>query len=70
MKKTCQKCSESFECNAEDILNCQCFDYRIDKKEGEYIHERYSDCLCGNCLVQLKKDYRMHLLDNIKTLLK
>lgn len=69
MKKTCQKCSESFDCKAEDIKNCQCFEFRIDKKEGEYIQARYSDCLCGNCLIQLKKDYRSQLLNNIKTLL-
>lgn len=69
MKRTCQRCSTSFDCNVDDIANCQCFSFRIDKNEEEYIHQRFTDCLCGDCLVDLKKEYRSQLLGTIKTLL-
>ncbi len=70
MKKNCQKCSITFECNVEDIANCQCMSFRIEKAESDYILKNYSDCLCSDCLTILKKDYKQYLMDNIKSLLK
>lgn len=69
MEKNCQRCSTYFICNADDIVNCQCYSFRLEKEESDYIQLKYSDCLCGNCLDDLKKELRALLLANIKTFL-
>lgn len=69
MEKDCQRCSNHFYCNVNDIVHCQCYSFRIEKEESEYIQQKFSDCLCSNCLAVLQKEFRAQLLANIKTLL-
>jgi len=52
--KTCPRCKKSFECRVGDITNCQCNGLRFTAQEKAFIEERYSDCLCASCLLELK----------------
>jgi len=56
-EKTCPRCQELFTCNPGDILRCQCYDIRLSVEERAFIEERYQDCLCLNCLKELKQRY-------------
>ncbi|WP_428979747.1 cysteine-rich CWC family protein [Flagellimonas halotolerans] len=50
----CQRCNAQFECKVGSISLCQCSAVAINKEEQEYISLKYSDCLCAQCLRQLK----------------
>ncbi|MCB9000298.1 MAG: cysteine-rich CWC family protein [Bacteroidales bacterium] len=47
-KKTCPKCSASFECTGEE--DCWCESVQIHKKDMLRIIGLYTDCLCPRCL--------------------
>jgi hypothetical protein len=55
--KTCERCNAAFECKAGDIAHCQCNTIQLSVEERTFIEERYKDCLCANCLLQLKGRY-------------
>jgi hypothetical protein len=54
---TCPRCNTAFECKAGDIMHCQCSGIQLSIEERAFIEERYQDCLCKDCLVQLKDRY-------------
>ncbi|RYF90272.1 MAG: hypothetical protein EOO00_09150 [Chitinophagaceae bacterium] len=56
-QKLCPRCSRPFECRVGDIGNCHCSGVKLDTEERTFISERYDDCLCGNCLNELKNKY-------------
>ena len=51
--KTCERCGNSFECNAADIQNCDCHAIKITGKQMVNIPASYKDCLCMKCLREL-----------------
>jgi len=53
--KTCPRCKNVFECKAGDIIHCQCSDIRLSIEERAFIEDQYQDCLCRDCLLQLKE---------------
>jgi hypothetical protein len=53
----CPRCKTPFECKFNDIQNCQCNSVLLDDKEREFISQYYNDCLCGNCIADLKAEY-------------
>jgi hypothetical protein len=55
-EKNCPRCQALFICKPGDIIRCQCFEIWLSSEERAFIEERYSDCLCRNCLEDLKKD--------------
>jgi hypothetical protein len=55
--KTCPHCKASFECKSGDIINCQCESIILSTEQREYISQRYDDCLCANCLAELRQCY-------------
>ncbi|MBV9962900.1 MAG: cysteine-rich CWC family protein [Parafilimonas sp.] len=57
--KTCSRCNNGFECKAGDITHCQCNNIQLSVEERAFIEERYKDCLCANCLLQLKNRYML-----------
>ncbi len=57
--KTCSRCNNVFECKAGDISNCQCRHVELTAEERAFIEDRYNDCLCANCLLQLKNRYML-----------
>ena len=56
-EKVCERCSNKFECKPGDINHCQCNFIELTLEERCFIEERYNDCLCAGCLVQLKNRY-------------
>jgi hypothetical protein len=54
-EKSCPRCGQQFECKIGDIAHCQCFDISFTIEEKAFIEERYEECLCRNCLLELKK---------------
>ncbi|MEP6846987.1 MAG: cysteine-rich CWC family protein [Panacibacter sp.] len=55
--KICPRCAQPFECHVGDIANCQCTSITLTAEECAFIEDRYSDCLCINCLRELKNKY-------------
>lgn len=55
--KTCPRCGQVFECKVGDILKCQCFGIELTDEEQKFISKEYNECLCRNCLFQLKQRY-------------
>ncbi|HMH32078.1 MAG TPA: cysteine-rich CWC family protein [Puia sp.] len=55
--KTCPRCQVAFECRVGDIGNCQCQGLSLSAEEMAFIEERYADCLCRQCLTDLKNKY-------------
>jgi hypothetical protein len=56
-QKQCERCNLFFECTPLNISACQCSDIQLNNIERAYIKQRYADCLCLNCLNQLKQEY-------------
>ena len=57
--KTCPRCDQAFECKAGDIYHCQCREISLSDGEMAFLEGRYDDCLCFNCLIQLKNKYAL-----------
>ena len=55
--KNCCRCYASFECKAGSITECQCSQIQLTNEERIYIEDKFSDCLCLNCLAALQKEY-------------
>ncbi len=60
-KKYCPRCSTSFECKVGSILLCQCTSVTLTETERNYLHENYEDCLCANCMKELKIEFHQNL---------
>ena len=56
-KKCCGRCDSVFECKAGTITQCQCYTVTLTLEERIYVEEKFSDCLCGNCLLAVKNEY-------------
>ena len=54
-QKSCPRCQQAFECKVGDVLNCQCYGINFTTEEKTHIEGRYNDCLCRNCLLELKQ---------------
>lgn len=57
--KACPRCGNIFECKAGDITQCQCYSIQLGIEERAFIEERYKDCLCADCLLQLKNRFML-----------
>jgi hypothetical protein len=53
-KKHCPRCAKPFECKPGSITQCQCFGIQLTTEQKSFIEDRYADCLCRDCLVQLQ----------------
>ena len=50
----CKRCNVTFECNANDISNCQCNEITLSEKTKTFMGETNYNCLCANCLTELE----------------
>ena len=55
--RKCPRCSKQFECRVGDVSNCQCSSISLSIEERAFIEDRYEDCLCIDCLKELKNKY-------------
>lgn len=53
----CPRCSKDFVCRVGDVPNCQCSSITLTVEERAFIEDRYHDCLCIDCLRDLKDNY-------------
>src|SRR5688572_23558443 len=56
-EKPCPRCMQRFECKPGDVVHCQCYGIMLNAEERAFIEEKYNDCLCRNCLLELKQRY-------------
>lgn len=57
-QKYCPHCNVLFECKVGSILLCQCTPVALTEDERMYIKGRYDDCLCADCLMKMKVQYK------------
>ena len=55
--KSCPRCNNPFECKVGNIGLCQCSSIILTIEERSFIESKYQDCLCGNCLKDMKNKY-------------
>lgn len=55
--KICTRCSKDFVCRVGDVPNCHCSSITLTIEERAFIEDRYHDCLCIDCLKDLKNKY-------------
>ena len=55
--KACARCQIVFECKVGNVSECQCQAVRLDDETQKKIQSVYSDCLCANCLEELRVQY-------------
>jgi hypothetical protein len=55
--KFCPRCRTEFECRVGAIHQCQCTGVKLTAEQRAYIAQRYSDCLCADCLLALRREY-------------
>lgn len=53
----CPRCGVAFECNPQNISACHCSTIKLHKWEQLYIAAKFKDCLCNNCLNDLKIEF-------------
>ena len=58
-EKTCPRCQRVFECKSGSILLCQCQTVLLSPEQLEYIAGKYQDCLCSNCLLEIRSEYNV-----------
>jgi hypothetical protein len=54
-EKNCPRCRAPFECKVGDVAQCQCAGIGMSAAERQFIADRYQDCLCRKCLLELKQ---------------
>jgi hypothetical protein len=64
--KYCPRCRKPFECKPGNITQCQCFEVELSSLELELIRDVYDDCLCVDCLLELKERIKKYK-NNVKT---
>lgn len=56
-QKNCPRCNHPFECKVGDVVHCHCNNLHLSIEERSFIESRYQDCLCHQCLKDLKNKY-------------
>ncbi|GAA4827429.1 cysteine-rich CWC family protein [Algivirga pacifica] len=55
--KTCVRCQKEFECKVGSVTECQCYAVSLTNEERQYIYEHFEDCLCADCMLELKAEF-------------
>ncbi len=58
--KNCPKCNREFECKLGNITECHCNSITLSPEEQLLLGEKFTDCLCHECLVTMQTQYRTH----------
>ena len=56
-EKYCPRCNTLFECKVGSISLCQCTTVQLSQEERSFFNQKYNDCLCANCMKELKSEY-------------
>jgi hypothetical protein len=57
--KNCPRCNTGFECKPGSVIQCQCYEVILSIEERAYLEQHYNDCLCKDCLLQLKEEFEL-----------
>lgn len=57
MKRECNRCQSAFNCREDRRDLCHCTHIYILPEIKNYIKENYDDCLCHNCLKEVKNNF-------------
>jgi hypothetical protein len=57
--KNCPRCNALFECKPGNITQCHCTGVLLTAELRAYIEQRYSDCLCNDCLRHLQQELNL-----------
>lgn len=57
--RSCPNCNRVFECKSNKIQNCQCETVQLTQPQRDYIATQYDDCLCANCLKELRSQFNI-----------
>lgn len=58
--KLCPRCTQAFECKSAHITQCSCSQLSMSQEQRAFIEDRYSDCLCRQCLFLLQQEHEIH----------
>jgi len=61
-EKNCPRCHAAFECKAGTISLCQCITVKLSDEERHYLRQKFTDCLCGECMIALRSEFHTGLL--------
>ena len=53
MKKSCPRCKNVFECEANTQKHCFCADIELSQETTIFLQKTHYDCLCADCLQDL-----------------
>ncbi|MFT3825753.1 MAG: cysteine-rich CWC family protein [Chitinophagaceae bacterium] len=56
-EKKCSRCGKPFECKVGNVTQCHCSNIDLTDEQRSFIAQRYQDCLCHQCLLDLKQGY-------------
>lgn len=61
--KSCRRCHQVFDCNVNDIVNCQCTEVTLSSEAKQFLQKTMWGCLCKKCLADFNylTDLSMHL---------
>ncbi len=54
--KICPGCKKEFECKPGRITQCQCYGIELTAELKTFIEQRFTDCLCLDCLQWLQQE--------------
>ncbi|NLT52483.1 MAG: cysteine-rich CWC family protein [Ignavibacteria bacterium] len=63
--KYCPRCNKQFECYQDSITECKCFSINLSSEELDIIRNVYDDCICPDCLLEIKGKYKS-LKENVR----
>jgi hypothetical protein len=58
-QRKCPRCGNGFECKPGNITECQCFGVALTDEQRSWIEQKYSDCLCRDCLQHLQQQVNL-----------
>ncbi|MDF2380007.1 cysteine-rich CWC family protein [Nostoc ellipsosporum NOK] len=58
-QRKCPRCGNGFECKPGNITECQCFGIALTDEQRSWIEQKYSDCLCRDCLQHLQQQVNL-----------
>ena len=57
----CPRCGAGFHCGVNDAQPCECSTLTLDPTALQALRERYSGCVCSNCLQQVQRERQLRL---------
>src|SRR6218665_2455971 len=52
-EQSCERCSAPFECRANDIRRCDCYEVELTDETRAFLKSTFFRCLCNNCLREI-----------------